>query len=305
MKITPRAMLSSFMALVGVSFAHAAASSQPSDAAAAARRDVVRGCFGTYNAAPRAKDGHVDLERLMRDLVDLRVNTYNWLVWHAATDWEDLQRFAPMARERKINLWVTLVPPSESPPKTRAYSEPFKLDYEKWAVEIARLSVREPNIVAWSIDDFVHNTKEFTPDRTRAMLQGAREINPKLAFVPCCYYRQITPSFAAGYRDLFDGVLFPYRDESGKANLTNPAAVEKEVRELRERMGPGMPIIVDVYATKHSSLGDTTPEYVRQVMESGKKHADGVLIYCHQDPVSNAPKYKVLKEEFHKWAAEK
>ena len=31
-------------------------------------------------------------------------------------------------------------PPSESPPHTRQYSEPFQLDYQRWAAEIARLS---------------------------------------------------------------------------------------------------------------------------------------------------------------------
>jgi hypothetical protein len=270
--------------------------------AEAVRRENVQRCFGTYNAAPRGEDGHVDVRRMLADLVELRANTYNWLIWHADTDWEDLQRFLPLARERRIKIWVTLVPPSESPPKTKRYSEPYRLDYERWAVEIARLSVRETNLVAWSIDDFIHNLKEYTPERTRRMVAAAREINPALAFVPCCYYRQITPAFAEQYRELMDGILFPYRDESGGANLTNAGAVEAEVRTLRQRLGPGLPIIVDVYATKHSRLGDSTPEYVRQVMETGRKCADGVLIYCHQDKVTNAAKYEVLKSTFHSWA---
>ncbi len=274
-------------------------------AAEAVRRENIQGCFGTYNAAPRGKDGHVDARRLLDDLAELRANTYNWLIWHADTDWEDLKGFLPLARERHMKVWVTVVPPSESPPKTKRYSEPFKLDYDRWAVEIARLSVREPNLVAWSIDDFVHNPKELSPERTRRMVAAAREINPALAFVPCCYYRQVTPDFAKGYRECVDGILFPYRDESGGGNLKNAGAVEAEVRTLRERLGPGVPIIVDVYATAHSRLGDSTPEYVRQVIEAGKKCADGVLIYCHQDKVKNAAKFEAIKGAFHSWAASK
>ena len=45
-------------------------------------------------------------------------------------------------------------PPSASPPLYGTlYSEPFRLDYERWAKEIAQLSVREKNLIAWSLDD--------------------------------------------------------------------------------------------------------------------------------------------------------
>lgn len=267
------------------------------------RTAALRGCFGTYDAQPRKADGRVDNERLLRELVDLRVNTYSWLVWRAPNDWEDLAMFLPQARAQGIKVWVALVPPSESPPKTKAYSEPFRLDYDRWGEEIARLSLREPNVVAWSIDDFNHNLKIYTPEKVRAMVEGARAINPRLAFVPCSYYRQITPEFAQQYGPIIDGVLFPYRSESTKASLTDAAQVEKEVARVRELLGPGKPVIVDVYATRHSQLGPSTPEYVREVMLAAGRCADGLHVYCHQDPVREKAKYEISREIFHRWAA--
>jgi hypothetical protein len=100
---------------------------------------------------------------LLRELAEQHAQTYSWLIWRGEHDWDDLQAFLPSARKQGLRVWVTLVPPSESPPKNRNYSEPFRLDYERWALEIARLSLREPALVGWSIDDFVWNTKDLTP----------------------------------------------------------------------------------------------------------------------------------------------
>jgi hypothetical protein len=262
------------------------------------RTAALRGCLATYNAPPRGTDGRVDVSRLLQELADLGANTYNWLVWHQPTDWEDLQRFLPSARAQNLRVWVTLVPPSESPPKTKSYSEPFRLDYERWAQEIARLSLAEPNLVAWSIDDFAHNLSIYTPDKLRAMLEVARRLNPRLAFAPCVYFRQISPAFATRYGDLLDGVLFPYRNESVKANLTDPGQVAFEVARVRQLFPAGLPVVIDVYATRHSSLGDSTPEYVAAVLAAGRTAADGVMVYCHQNPKTQAAKYAVIRRAF-------
>jgi len=53
------------------------------------------------------------------------------------------------------------------------YAEPFRLDYDKWAIEFAKLSVQEPNLVAWSIDDFTHNLKVYTPAYVKQMMDDS------------------------------------------------------------------------------------------------------------------------------------
>ena len=265
------------------------------EADAQARRAAVRGAIGTYAGIPCGPDGKVDFDRLLRELDDIRANTYHWLIARAGTDWEDLHRFLPLAREKGLRVWVTLLPPSESRPNH--YSEPFRLDYERWAEELAKLAAREPALVAWSVDDFAYNLKIMTPDRMRAAVAVSRKIAPKFAFVPCVYYKQVTPKFCRDYAGTFDAILFPYRSESTQANLSDPAQVGTETNRIREMAG-GVPVILDVYATAHSRLGDSTPEYVKAVIESGLRCADGVLIYRHQDPERNAGKYRVVREAF-------
>ena len=271
--------------------------------AAGDRTAALRGSFGTYAGSPRGADGRVDVERLVAQLVDLRANTYHWLIWTALTDWDDLRRFLPRAREHGILVWACLVPPTESPPRTKHYSEPFKLDYERWAVELAKLSVTEPNLVAWSIDDFSHNLRVFTPERLGRLLDAARALNPRLAFVPCVYFSTAAKAdVASEYRGLLDGILFPYRHESNGANLTDASLVVTEVGKIKAVWGANFPVIVDVYSTAHSRLGPSTPDYVRQVMATGIRSADGVHVYTH--PAPDSEKHGVARRLFHEWAAD-
>jgi hypothetical protein len=273
--------------------------------ARAARARAVARTRATYNNEPRKADGRVDVDRLIAELIELHANTYSFGIHDYSTDWDDLKLLLPRAREKGIRIWGSLVPPSESPPRTKMYAEPFKLDYERWAVEFAKLSLQETNLVAWSIDDFTHNlTKTYTPDYVRKMLDASRRINPKLAFVPCCYFPAIKPAFVTNYCSLIDGILFPYRHESAKANLKDPSLVESEVKQIKELVGPSFPIVLDIYATAHSSLGATTPEYVEQAMIAGHHAADGVMIYCHQNPEKNPEKYRIIRQLFGRWAAE-
>ena len=273
--------------------------------ARAERARVLLGTRATYSGAPRTADHRVDVDRLIAELVELHANTYSFAIHGYATDWDDLKLFLPRAREKGIRVWASVVPPSESPPRTRAFAEPFRLDYERWAVEFARLSLQETNLVAWSIDDFTHNLdRTYTPAYVKRMLGSARAINPRLAFVPCCYFPKLTAAFVTNYGPLLDGILFPYRHESAKANLTDPSLVEPELRRLKQLVGPDLPIVLDIYATAHSRLGPTTPQYVEQAMIAGHRAADGVMIYCHQDPGKNPEKYQIIRRLFGAWAAE-
>lgn len=284
-------------------------SAKAEDTNAAARRQPLLHSYGTYDGDLRTPQGHIDHDRLLADLGELHANTYNWLIGHASTDWDDLHTFLPRARKHGIRVWVTLLPPSESPanPKSKAthYCEPFRLDYEKWAAELSALSTREPALVAWSIDDFAYNLKDtFTPARMRAIIAAQREKNPKFAFVPCVYYKQATAGFAQAYRKYLDGILFPYRSESTKAGLVDATQVAPEVKTLKERFGRDFPIIVDIYASRHSTLGSSTPQYVEQVMKLAHPAADGVHIYRHQDKhnPNEREKFDVIQRAMSSWS---
>ncbi len=295
--------LKTFVVLVSVVGMVGCATGGRGHVAAGDRQAALRGAFGTYDAEPRGPEGRVDVDRLVHELVTIKADTYNFLIWRAPHDWEDFQLFLPRARAHHIKVWVTIVPPSESPPHTRNYSEPFRLDYQRWAVEFAKLSLTETNLVAWSLDDFTYNTKDvFTPEYVHQMIAAARAINPKLAFVPCLYYGHIKSGKLEAYTNCFDGILFPYRHEMGKRNLSEWDTLEAEVAFVKQRFN--LPVFVDVYATKHSQLNDSSPEYVEQVMRISRRCADGVLIYCHQYEDQSPQKYAVIKRLFDQWSAE-
>ena len=103
------------------------------------------------------------------------------------------------------------------------------------------------------------------------MMDAAHAINPRLAFVPCCYFTAITPQFVNDYGSLLDGFLFLIGTESGGANLKDPDLATPELKKIKALTGPNFPVVIDVYATAHSTLGKSTPEYVRDVMTAGKR----------------------------------
>ena len=150
--------------------------------------------MGDYDAEPRRGE-HVDNERLARRLAELGANTYMWLIWHSPNDWDDLHAFLPLAEKAGIAVWAYLVPHSESGLQDPRwpYSEPFRLDYVRWAQEIARLSLEHRNLVGYVIDDFWANVQpdRFSPAYLRKTVAAGKAINPKLRFYPLMYYPEI------------------------------------------------------------------------------------------------------------------
>lgn len=257
---------------------------------------LAEGVLGTYATPPRLPNGKVDKQKLIDELKDIHANTYSWLIWKGEKDFQELIKFLPMARQAGLKVWVTLVPPSEPPaPK------PFGYDYIKWAEELATLSKKYPNLVAWSIDDFSHNLDLYTPKYVKKMVSRGREINPEFVFVPTSYYRGIinNKDYFKNIKKWLGGILFPYRAASSdKLNLKGSQFVKRELAKLHSLFGQNFPIVVDVYASAHSSLGSTTPAYVKSVINTSLKYAEGVMIFTHQDPQEDPKKYNIIKEAF-------
>jgi hypothetical protein len=186
--------------------------------------------FADYDSEPRRSDGHVDGDALLARLKELRVTTYYWLVWHAATDWDDLKTFLPKAAQANLQVWVYLVPPTESAPQYgTTYPEPFRLDYGRWAEEIARLSLQHTNLTGWVIDDFYANHEFFTPAAVRDLQRRAKGINPRLVFLPLMYFGEIRRPFVDAYREVVDGVVVAYPQDRAEVDhawaVLNDAAV--------------------------------------------------------------------------------
>jgi len=210
-------------------------------ASGAVRPAEVRPTFADYANALQRPDGRADVEAMVARLKELGVGTYYWLV-EPAKDWEDLKLFLPKSAQVGLQVWVYLVPPSESEPQPGAgakYPAPFLQDYVRWAEEIARLSLQHTNLTGWVIDDFDGNLKFYTPDYVRRMQVKAKSINPRLVFLPLTYFGSIKP-FVNEYREVIDGVVVAYPQD--RAEIEQAWAMLNDADEvlLPEMNFPGM-----------------------------------------------------------------
>lgn len=191
-----------------------------------------------YDSELRLSTGRVDIDTMVKRLKELGVTTYYWLIWHRATDWDDLQLFLPKAAAEGIDVWAYLTPPSESPPNFGNYSEPFRLDYVRWGEEIARLSLKHSNLTAWLMDDFYANYTFFTPAYVRQMQTKAKSINPRLAFLPLMYFPQISPKFAEDYHAVIDGAVVAYLLDDEEIERTRAILDDHDVPAASELRFP-------------------------------------------------------------------
>jgi hypothetical protein len=206
-------------------------------------------------ATPRA-DGiyHVDTPALIAKLQAAHINTYAYLIYHQTTDWDDLSNeFMPAAQNAGIFVWVYLVPPTEAP----ANYPPYQQDYVARANAIATLSLTYPNPQVLAMDDFRGNLSKFTTSYVEQITTTLHATNPNLGFWPVLYYGDIvgTGSVFTGttnYRNLFDGVIFPYRDDPNhNTSVTATAASQIEAVHAAISDKHNLPTDTHVYEIRY------------------------------------------------------
>ena len=75
--------------------------------------------------------------------------------------------------------------------------------------------------------------------------------------------------------------------------------MKPEVAKVRQFLGEDLVVIVDVYQTKHSRAGSSTPQYVGDVITEARPVCEGIMIYTHPNPKTESEKYQVIRERFH------
>ena len=251
----------------------------------------LQGWVGTYNQNTLRTSEGLDLPRLVSNLVDLRADSFEWLIVRQR-DWDELPTFLPWAQAFNIKACVCVLPPVEGK------SEPFGSDFGAWAEALGKLSLKYPVLEAWTIDDMSHYWgTDFTPEKVRTFAERGRAVNPKLKFGPTAYWPELFQSVAERYRGLFDFIIFPYRSESSVAGLADPSKVEYEVATIRLRFG--IPVILMIYGAPHSTLGSPTPRYVDDCLIRGYRCADGVVVYGHP---WYTDMYEVVRRHYGDWS---
>lgn len=167
---------------------------------------------------------HIDVPATISQLQALHANTYAYLIYPGANpdpqlsriQLSDLPVFAEAATEAKITVYVYLVPPTGT--TDRDYS-PFGWDYLAWVSSIGQIASSRPSIRGIMIDDFGANATAksskgfyFTPDYVSIMAQRARSHAPWLEMIAVLYFHEIVgpEEVLSAYRQVFDGVVFPY-----------------------------------------------------------------------------------------------
>jgi hypothetical protein len=245
---------------------------------------------GVYGGPPRTADGALDMEKLFLKVSASGADTCNILLTDTPRGLAELEVLLPEAQKRGVKVWVTILPPSEISAEMRM--DMRYVDYTGIAKKIAGLSVRYQSLEAWSIDNVVVDSGFFTPSYLSAITSGAKEVNPRLLFVPVVYYGNVA---SAGFSDRvssFDGVQFYYThfpagepDESG--------TLISQLSELREKF-PGK-VILGIYATPWSKDYPTSASYVEQLINLAKQHTDGAMIYTMDQ---EGEKLAVINGEF-------
>lgn len=262
------------------------------------------GTLGDYDAEPRTAEGRVDIPRLMEQIETAHMNMYDFLIWHAETDWQDFQEFLPVAREQGTKVWVTLCPPSEQGDRW-PWSAPYRIDFVKWADEIGKLAEEYDNLVAMVIDDFWSggNRELFTPEYINEVVQTLRRHDPNVAFLPTIYWPTVgEETWIEEYGPLIDGIVFPYTEYVTGDDL------EAQLAACREWIGPDKFLLVNVYASGSGGqrgVPERTEEYMRKTLTVSREHADGIRIYClPKGKLLDDHRYRVTAELYGKWRAE-
>lgn len=251
-----------------------------------------RGIVSAYSGMIYRQDSTPDIEAALSMILDLNVNCYTYLIHrYSEKELKALGEFCRRMREHDIEVWAYLVPPSEAVP---GYP-PFGLDYLKWAEEVAKISVEQPNLTLWMIDDFDGNLSFFTIDYTRQIYEKTKEINPNLLFGVCVYHESLDKFSRAGYLNYVDALLWGYQHSSflypecGIYPTTLPL-------EINDYLKTGKIAIPCIYFTPHSSwpLNRPSKEYLKKAMEIAYEQAG--ICWVFTTPMPGTFQYDVVKE---------
>jgi hypothetical protein len=237
-------------------------------------------------------DKRTDIPKLMAALKNMGAKDYLHLIWSKnlyPSSWEDFTLLAPEFQKAGLRLWLYLAPPSEPPAP-----EPFGHDYVRWARECAALAKQYSCVAGLCIDDFNGNVDKFTPAYCKSMMNAAHAIAPHLALLVTNYFGYYEDTMAEHVRTgAIDGVIFPYflpqKNHSDTTLLKSQIETFRKWLDEQTRRGglsKTMPLVVMIYATKHSQSSDLpTPAFIRACLEIGleataKGLADGVCTYC-------------------------
>ena len=230
-----------------------------------------------YDCEPRRADGRVDQARVLAMLKAGNLDGYDYLLWHAPTDWDDLGPFLTMMDSTKLTSWITVTPPTEQRPPARP-TLPFDTNYVAWLVGIAELEHRHSSLEALVIDDFDLNASFFTAPLLRKM-RAAKNAFPGSPKTLGVIYRRTVDSLSTwlSARDsLLDGVVFAYE------NFTSTDSLAPLLRTIRRQLPKTALLALNLYVTGgyRAPAPHRTEAYLKSAMTIADTMVDVLRLYC-------------------------
>jgi hypothetical protein len=250
--------------------------------------------LGTYSAELRDATKHIDIPRMINALKGLHANTYDYLIGHQPTDWEDLPSFLRATEEEGINVRVVISAPLSA---NRLGPSPYAYDYVRWAHELATLSLTYSNLKAMIIDDFIYAINPpldssgdpnglFTVDYVSQIYTTKNAVNPDFKLLVGAYTvgvdfgGAVTPELIEAYGRYIDGIWVAHWN-------TEVADLQYQLKRIKDLLGSKQLQVV-IYANWPEIWGgpfeeagkEPTPEYVSDCLAIAHEYADGVSTYC-------------------------
>ncbi len=245
--------------------------------------------------------GKPRIKEMIDRLKDLGVNCYSYLIdSHSAAELDALPEFCHLASKIHLEVWVVLVPPSEEPGLehgSRMRYPPYRLNYQKWAKAIGRVSRTHHNLTLLMIDDFLYNTNYFTPDYVKKIYAILERENRNLLLGVTIYENQLkNMEEIRPYMPYVNAVEWGYQH---KASLSpeygmSSASLPGNINEFA-KIFPEAVLIPCIYFTPHSSWSrEATPSYLKEAMKIAYRQAGAVLVF--RTPYRDTRRYELVKK---------
>lgn len=246
----------------------------------------------SYDGMGYDPDGKPKIEEMISRLRDLGIKCYAYLIYtHSKEELALLPQFCDLAAKAGIEVWVTLVPPSELSPLDSGTQEgaqypPYGTDYVKWAKEISSISKSHPNLSMWIIDDFSNNLNYFTPTYTKEIFAASKQETPDLLFGATIYHDALEKLDIASYSPYVEAVNWGYQNEAslypdcGVSATSLPIEINDYWKDF-----PSAVLIPCIYFTPHSSWpeGRPTVPYLEDALKIAYQDAGVVFVYLTPD----------------------
>jgi len=230
-----------------------------------------------FDCEPRDSTGRVSAPGIIDKLKVARLDGYDFLVWHAPTDWDDLQAYLIATDSLDTRTWVTIVPPTEQQPP-RGPTPPFGMNFTAWQLAISNLARQHSHLTGWVIDDFDLNSTFFTRERL-AEMRAARASAGGAPTTLAIIYRRTLDSLSRWWSErapYLDGVVYAYE------NYASVDSLGPQLRAARAALSRSAILGVNLYVKggPRAPVHLRTLPYLRSALAVSDSLVDIVRLYC-------------------------